>query len=96
MSWSIEVTGTKEGVKTKVAEQMDKIAAGYAGKEEGHDVLSAKDRIVALVDACDLTPESYANWNAVIVKANGSHSTTGKGIASASFQVQVTRTCLAL
>lgn len=34
MSWAIEITGTKKAVAKKVIEQLDKIAAGYAGKEE--------------------------------------------------------------
>lgn len=96
MSWSIEITGTKEGVAKKAAEQLDKIAASYAGKEEGKDVLAVKERVLALVAACDLVSDSYTTWNAVNVKANGSHSQTPTGILGGSFQVAVTRASLAL
>lgn len=96
MSWSIEVTGTKAGVAKKVAEQLDKIALAYEGKEEAKDVLAAKERLLSLVEAMDLGSDGYTEWNAVIVKANGSHSTMGKGLGSASMQLSVIRTSLAL
>lgn len=97
MSWSIEYTGSKEGVKAKVVEQLDKVAASYDGKAEAKDVLAAKERIVALVDALDLGTDAYGTvWNAVKVSANGSHSWTEKGVTSANFQVSVVRMSLAL
>jgi hypothetical protein len=97
MSWGIEITGTKEGAAKKVAESFDKMAANYAGKEEGKDIIAAKDRILALIDACDLTTDPYGmGWNAVNVKASGSHGWTDKGLTTASMQINVTRVVLAL
>lgn len=96
MSWGIEITGSKEGVKKKLTADLDKVAEGYKDKEEAKDIVAAKERLLALVDACDLTPEPYSNWNAVIVKANGSHSINSRGIQMASMSISVTRTCLAL
>ncbi len=99
MSWGIDVTGTKAGALKKVAEQLDRIAATYEGKEEGKDVLAAKERIVSLVEALALGPDQYGtDWNAVNVKAGGSHSTTSgdKPLLSATMQITVSRTSLAL
>ena len=96
MSWSIEVTGTKAAAAKRVAEQLDKVAATYDGKEEAKDVLVVKERILGLVEALDLTSDGYTDWNAVRVNANGSQSTNGKGVVSASFQVTVSRMSIAL
>ncbi|HTQ47263.1 MAG TPA: hypothetical protein VMI75_31120 [Polyangiaceae bacterium] len=96
MSWGIEITGTKAGVAKYVAEELDKIAASYAGKPEADDVAACKGRILALVEASDLTETGTYAPNAVQVKANGSHGTTTKGISNASFQVSVVRWRLAL
>lgn len=96
MSWGIEVTGTREGVKKAVAEQLDKCAANYAGKPEADDIASCKTRALALVDALDMTPDYGMTLNGVIVKANGSHSSNGKGVTSADFTLRVVRTVLAL
>lgn len=98
MSWSIEVTGTKEAVKAKVVAYMDQTAKGYEGKAEADDVIACKARLLALIDACDLSEENGlgSGCNAVTVKANGSHYTTSKGIGNASFSVNVVRVALAL
>jgi hypothetical protein len=96
MSWGIEITGSKEGVVQAVAEQLNKISENYTGKEEARDVLTARDRIVSLVAALDLSKDSYADWNGVIVKASGSHSTNDKGVMSANMSISVTRTSLKL
>lgn len=96
MSWGIEITGSKEGVKKQLAAQLDKIAAGYEGKEEAKDILVAKERLSSLVDACDCTPDAYFAWNGVVVKASGSHSINDKGVVNASMNLSVTRTNLAL
>lgn len=96
MSWSIEVTGTKAGAAKKVSEGLDKIAANYKGQEEAKDVLAAKERILSLIAAADLTSDGYADWNVVIVKAGGSHSVSAKGIMNASMQLSVVRSSVAL
>lgn len=96
MSWSIEVTGTKAGVAKYVSEELDKAAASYAGKPEADDVVAAKGRILALVEACDLTETGPYAPNAVQVKASGSHGWTPKGISNASLQMSVVRWRLAL
>jgi hypothetical protein len=96
MSWSIEVTGSKEGASKRVTETLDKCAESYAGKPEADDVIAARVRILALIEATDLSSDGHTLWNAVIVKANGSHSSNGKGLTNASFQLSVTRTALAL
>jgi hypothetical protein len=96
VSWGIEFTGSKSGVSTAVTESLDKVAASYKGKEEAKDVLACKERILALVEATQLSKDGYTDWNAVIVKANGSHSTYPDGIGSANFQVSVVRTSLKL
>lgn len=96
MSWSIEVTGTKAGVVKKVTEQLDKSAASYAGKAEREDVLTAKTTILFLVEKLDLSTDGYWDWNGVVVKANGTHSTNDKGVVAASMQISVARTVLAL
>lgn len=92
MSWSIEVMGTKAGAAAKVAAELDKTAANYAGKPEADDVLACKARILALIDATVFSD----GFNAIVVKANGSHYSLGTGVGSASFQVDVRRTTLAL
>src|SRR5579859_1067045 len=98
MSWGIEVTGTKDAVKAKVVEYLDKSAASYkdSSPQECADILAAKERILSLVDALDLSADQYTNWNGVIVKGGGSHSSTSGKVLSASFQVSVQRTSLAL
>lgn len=100
MSWSVQSTGTKEAVKSRLAEQLDKIADSYAGKAEADDVKACKDRILALVDACALGQDANGfEWNAVKVTAFGSHGTTSApvaGITTGSFSVSVERTSLAL
>jgi hypothetical protein len=99
MSWSIEITGTKDAVKAKLIERLDKNAASYAGKPEGDDIAMCKARALALIDAIEF--DDYAN--AVLVKANGSHSTTSSkadptkvAVMSANFSLQVQRVALAL
>ncbi len=99
MSWGISITGTRKAVIAKVSAQLDKIAAGYEGKEEANDVRAAKDRILAIVDGLELCTDQYGvEWNAVDVKAGGSHSTVGNEgkIISATMQITVSRTSLAL
>lgn len=96
MSWGIKITGTRGAVKMQVSEQLGKIAEDYKGKPEGEDVLAARDRILALVDALDLTSDGYLDWNGVDVAANGSHSTNSKGVQSATMTITVVRTALAL
>jgi hypothetical protein len=92
MSWGIEVTGTKDAVKAKVAAYIEQTAKGYDGKPEADDVLACGARIQALVDALKLDD----NANAVNVKAIGSHYTMPDGIGNASFSVNVTRVSLAI
>jgi hypothetical protein len=96
VSWSIEFTGSKSGVSAAVTEALDKVAASYEGKEEAKDVLACKDRILSLIAATQLSKDGYTDWNPVIVKASGSHTTFTDGIGAASFQVSVTRTSLKL
>ncbi len=92
MSWGYEKTGTLDALVKDVTAYFDRIAEGYKEQPEADDVIACKGRILALMAACDLTTEA----NAINVKANGSHSTGGKGLYSASFYVQVTRVALAL
>ncbi len=98
MSWSVDVTGSKAGASRRVTDLLDKAAASYLGRAEADDVRFAKERILALINACDLSTDGYTNWNAVVVKANGSHCTTGSDglITTANLQISVTRTSLAL
>lgn len=97
MSWGIEHTGTKEAVIAAVVTDLDRCAVSYEGKEEASDIRSCKERIISLINACDLSVDSgNTNWNGVIVKANGSHSYNSKGVQSANFSVSVVRTCLKL
>lgn len=96
MSWGIDMTGTKDAMVAAVTKEMDKIAATYEGKEEGKDVLAIKDRILSLIAATELVKDTYTDWNGVMVKASGSHSSSSGGIWNASFQVAVTRTSLKL
>lgn len=97
MSWSIEVTGSKDGVKAHVEAVLTKIAANYEGKPEADDVRAVKDRILALVDACALGKDAYGTeWNAIKVSASGSHSWTNEGVASATLNLTLCRMCLAL
>ena len=93
MSWGYEKTGTPDAVIKDASAYLDKVAEGYKGKAEADDVIACKARIIALVGACDF---SDGTANAVLVKANGSHSTSTKGIFNASFQVNVQRVALAL
>lgn len=96
MSWGIDINGTKEGSAKFAAAELDRIAAGYAGKEEEKDILAVKERVLSLIAAMDLTKDSYIDWNAVTVKASGSHSVNPNGLVNASFTVQVTRTSIKL
>ena len=43
-----------------------------------------------------LSTDGYTDWNAVVVKASGSHTQYPDGISSANFQVSVVRTSLKL
>jgi hypothetical protein len=71
MSWSISRTASKEKVLAVLAEDFDKAAAQYAGKEEEKDVLAVKDRAIAAVNDLKLDTD----WaNAVKVEASGSRS----------------------
>jgi hypothetical protein len=97
MSWSIEITGSKEGVVQAVAEQLGHMAANYEGSEEARDIVLAKDRILALIGALELGKDSYGvEWNGIRVVAKGSQLRSGSGIVSANFDVLVVRTNLAL
>lgn len=101
MSWSIEVTGTKAAVAEHITSRMDSLAERYGGLEESRDLLVVKDRLLALVEACDLTTDGFTTWNGVLVKASGSHYTTGidaaaGNLASAQAQFSVVRVSLAL
>lgn len=96
MSWSIEVTGTKEGVTKKVTEQLDQIAKNFGEKEEAKDVLAAKERILSLIGVLDLSSDGYTDWNCVKVNANGSHAVGSKGLNNASMQISVQRMSIAL
>lgn len=93
MSWAIDVKGSKSDVAEMVTKQLDGVAKNYEGKEEANDVLFAKERILALVKAVALTkePSSLPGWNAVSVKASGSHSLTENGIAKAEMTITVCR-----
>jgi hypothetical protein len=84
MSWSIAATGTKDEVKAMIASQAQSAAANYAGKPEADDVVAAKDRVLALVDALVVK-----DGEAVGANAYGSHSVDQDGLrsASASFSV---------
>ncbi len=93
MSWGYEKTGTPDALVKDVTAYFDKTAESYKGKPEADDVTACKERILALVAACDF---SDGTANAVNVKANGSHSASSKGIYSADFSVRVTRVSLVL
>lgn len=96
MSWGYEKTGTPDALAKDVTAYFDKTAEGYKGLPEADDVLACKARILALIAAMDLTPDSYSTPNAVFVKAFGSHSAAAAGLASGNFSVQVNRVSLAL
>lgn len=88
---------------TKMAEQLDKIAKAAASakdkdKEKAkEDVLAAKERILAIVEAMDLEADAEGPaWNAIQVKANGTHNLSAKGIVDARMAISVMRTRLAL
>lgn len=90
MSWAIDVTGTKSEVSEKVTEQLDAVAARYEGKEEAKDVRVAKERILAIVEAVDLAEEGSA-WNAISVRAAGSHAISERGITHAQMTFAIWR-----
>jgi hypothetical protein len=93
MSWSIEVTGTKEGVCRAVSEQLDRQARTYEGKPEGVDIIAAKEKILDAVERVPLDGIS----NGISVKANGSQCTTSDGsVLYMSSSVSVSRVALAL
>lgn len=101
MSWGIDVTGTPAAVKKAVAEQLDRTAASYKGLPEADDIAMCKARALALVDTLVLELDGYVNWNGVVVRASGSHSTTsrkagGTGVVGGNFELKVMRTVLAL
>lgn len=93
MSWSVAAVGTKDAVAKSIAEQFDKQAKSYEGQEEGLDILSCKERVLAALDKVKV--EDFANG--VEVKANGSRYTMGDGaIGGMSMSVGITRVSLAL
>ena len=96
MSWGYDRTGTREALLADIDAAFPKMAALYAGKPEADDITECATRAKALVAACDLSKDSYVDWNAVTVKASGSHSAGPGGVFNASFTLSVVRTSLAL
>jgi hypothetical protein len=92
MSWGIECTGTKEGVKERVIAYLDAIAPNYAGQDEGADIEAAKARILAFIDKLEMSE----TFNGVSLKASGSHSWTSGAYYTASVTLNVQRVSLAL
>jgi len=82
MSWSISATGPKDEALKAIHQQAD--GQPYKpGTLEGDDIVAAVARIEALANG--LAPSEK-----VAISAYGSHSTTsGGGITSASFSVNV-------
>ena len=82
MSWSISASGPKEEALKTIRSQADGVSY-KPGTPEGDDVVAAVARIEALANG--LAPSEK-----VAISAYGSHSTTsGGGITSASFSVNV-------
>jgi hypothetical protein len=97
MSWGYEKTGTRDALLADIAVQFPKMAAGYNGNAEADDIVTCAGRAAALIAAMVLGKDSSDyEWNAIVVKANGSHSTTTGGPISANFTLSVQRTSLAL
>jgi hypothetical protein len=93
MSWSIDVVGTKSAVLKKVTEHLDKAAASYEGKEEGKDIVAVKERILAIVEAMEVSDDPEER--AVFVKANGSHTLMSDNkIVVANLAMRVGRTAM--
>jgi hypothetical protein len=100
MSWSFEFNGMPAAVTKAVTQYCEATAASYAKNnaesEEAKDLLTVRDRVVAEIAALDLKQDNYANWNGVNAKGNGSHSTRGAKILSASCSFSVQRMVLSL
>jgi hypothetical protein len=92
MSWGIECTGTKDGVKAKVIAYLDGVAPNYADQDEGADIETAKARIVAFIDKLEMNE----TFNGVSLKASGSHSWTAGAFYTAGMTLNVQRVSLAL
>jgi hypothetical protein len=95
MSWGVSRKGTVAEVKAQMAEDFASIAKSYPPDTlEGEDVELAKNRVFKLLDALDMSPDSYYAPDLVQASANGSHSWGAKGKEtprSATFSVNVFR-----
>ena len=94
MSWSVSIGGKKEEAREKIAAQFDSEAKRYEGGEEGKDVLAMKERVLALIDAIDCTPDDMTPRPGISVSCWGSHSTVNGKISSAQASISVSRVAL--
>jgi len=92
MSWSIDITGTKDAVLKKATMELEKIRQNYEGTQEGLDVQAVSERLTGLIGA--LKMDDY--FNAVRVAASGSHYTLDGRVGNAKFELEVQRIALAL
>jgi len=91
MGWNVDVTGTKAAVKRAVAERLDK-AAEFACADEASDIVYAKGKILAAVDAS----QCEGALNGLVVKACGSQIWDTGVVCSANLNLTVQRCALAL
>lgn len=84
MSWSIGMTGTKDELKSRFADQMAVFEKMYEGKPEADDVTAVKTRGLALLDA-QVLPEGKL----VSLAAFGSHSTSDGNVTNAVFEFKL-------
>lgn len=75
MSWGTHCEGTVDEVKAKIETDFATFAGSYPpGTQEGDDIVAVKVRVLAHLDAIDLTPDTYYDGELVVVDVHGSHS----------------------
>lgn len=94
MSWSVSRSGKKDDVKALVAQDFDTAAASYPSGPEHDDILTMKDRVLALVDAVDVTPDEVMANPGVQISAWGSHGVSDGKLWQAQISVTVSRVSL--
>lgn len=95
MSWGVTATGTKAEVKAALEKQFASCANMCApGTLEGDDIVAARARMFAAIDALDVTPDPFWDGDKIQASANGSHSWGDSGKetpSSATFHTSVYR-----
>jgi len=87
MSWSVGFVGPREAAHAALLSQFASALNSYgADTEEGRDIVAARGRTFALLDALHLDEGQGVN-----VTAHGSHATWNGALSEASLHISVQR-----